>query len=64
VPLGVVMVKRLHRRRGCGSRGGGVTPPVTSMPEGSNPKGEKKVIGQEKIFMGDVVGLMMSFQGM
>jgi hypothetical protein len=41
-----------------------VTPLVASMLEGSNPQGEEKVIGQEKIVMGDVVGLMRSFQRM
>jgi hypothetical protein len=39
-------------------------PPVASTPEGSNPQGEEQVIGQEKIVVGDVVGLMRSFQRM
>jgi hypothetical protein len=39
-------------------------PPVASMPEGSNPQGEEQVIGQEQIVVGDVVGLMRSFQRM
>jgi hypothetical protein len=39
-------------------------PPVASMPEGSNPQGEEQVIGQEHIVVGDVVGLMRSFQRM
>jgi hypothetical protein len=37
-------------------------PPVASMPEGSNPQGDKQVVGQEQIAVGDVVGLMRSFQ--
>jgi hypothetical protein len=47
-----------------GARGGGVTPPVTSTPEGSNPQGDEQVVGQEQIAVGDVVGLMRSFQCM
>jgi hypothetical protein len=47
-----------------GARGGGVMPPVTSMPEGSNPQGEEKVIIHEHIVVGNVVGLMRSFQRM
>jgi hypothetical protein len=39
-------------------------PPVASMPEGSNPQGEEQVVGQEHIVVGDVVGLMRSFQRM
>jgi hypothetical protein len=39
-------------------------PPVASMPEGYNPQGEEQVIGHEKIVVGDVVGLMRSFQRM
>jgi hypothetical protein len=39
-------------------------PPVASMPEGSNPQGEEQVIGHEHIVVGDVVGLMRSFQRM
>jgi hypothetical protein len=34
------------------------------MPKGSNPQGEEKVVGQEQIVMGDVVGLMRSFKRM
>jgi hypothetical protein len=41
-----------------------VTPPVASMPEGSNPQGDEQVVGQEKIAVGDVVGMMRSFQRM
>jgi hypothetical protein len=41
-----------------------VTPPITSMPEGSNPQGEEQVIGHENIVVGDVVGLMRSFHRM
>jgi hypothetical protein len=39
-------------------------PPVASMPEGSNPQGEEQVIEQEQVVVGDVVGLMRSFQRM
>jgi hypothetical protein len=39
-------------------------PPVASMPEGSNPQGDEQVVGQEHIVVGDVVGLMRSFQRM
>jgi hypothetical protein len=41
-----------------------VTPPVASMPEGSNPRGGEQVLGQEQIAVGDVVGMMRSFQHM
>jgi hypothetical protein len=40
------------------------TPPVASMPEGSNPQGDEQVLGQEQIAVGDVVGMMRSFQHM
>jgi hypothetical protein len=36
-------------------------PPIASMPEGSNPQGNEQVVRQEKIAMGDVVGMMRSF---
>jgi hypothetical protein len=58
------MVRGRRRGRQRGARGGGATPPVASMPEGSNPQGEEQVIGQEQIVVGDVVGLMRSFQRM
>jgi hypothetical protein len=58
------MVRGRRRGRRRGARGGGTTPPVASMPEGSNPQGEEQVIGQENIVVGDVVGLMRSFQRM
>jgi hypothetical protein len=41
-----------------------VTPLVASTQDGSNPQGEEKVIGQEKIVVGDVVGLIRSFHRM
>jgi hypothetical protein len=56
--------------RGCcggrqwGARGGGVTPPVTSMLEGSKPQGDKQVIGKVQIVVSDMVVLMRSFQWM
>jgi hypothetical protein len=39
-------------------------PLVAAMPEGSNPQGDKQVVKQEQIVVGDVVGLMRSFQRM
>jgi len=39
-------------------------PPLTSMPKGSNTQGDEKVVRQEKIVLGDVVGMMRSFQRM
>jgi hypothetical protein len=41
-----------------------VTPPVASTPEGSNPQGGEKVLAQVQIAVGDVVGMMISFQCM
>jgi hypothetical protein len=58
------MVRGRHGGRRRGARGGGVTPPVASTPEGSNPQGGEQVLGQEKIAVGDVVGMMRSFQRM
>jgi hypothetical protein len=58
------MVRENHRGRQRGARGGGARPPVASTLEGSNTQGEDKVIGEEHIFVGDVVGLMTSFQRM
>ena len=55
------MVRGHHRGRRRGARGGGMTPPVASTPEGSNPHGGEKVLGQEKIVVGDVIGMMRSF---
>jgi hypothetical protein len=40
----VIMVRECHRSRQWGARGGGVTPPVASTPEGSNPKGDEQVL--------------------
>jgi hypothetical protein len=42
----------------------GVTPPIESMLEGSNPQGEEKITEQEQVVVGDVVGMMRSFQRM
>jgi hypothetical protein len=58
----MVRGRRGGRRRG--ARGGGATPPAASMPEGSNPQGGQQVLGQEKIAVSDVVGMMRSFQRM
>ena len=41
-----------------------MTPPVASMPEGSKPQGGEKVLRQEHIAFGDVVGMMRYFQCM
>jgi hypothetical protein len=58
------MVRGCHEGIRHGARGGGVMPPVASMPEGFNPQGEEQVIGQETIVVGHVVGLTRSFQRM
>jgi hypothetical protein len=58
----MVRGRRGGRRRG--ARGGGMMPPVASTPEGSNPQGGEQVLGQEQIAVGDVVGMMRSFQRM
>jgi hypothetical protein len=58
------MVRGCRGGRRRGARGGGVTPPVASTPEGSNPQGDEQVLGQEQIAVGDVVGMMRSFQRM
>jgi hypothetical protein len=39
-------------------------PLATSTSKGYNPHGDEKVVGQEKITVGDVVGVMRSFQHM
>jgi hypothetical protein len=41
-----------------------MTPLVAFTLEGSNPQGEEQVVGQEHIFVGDLVGLMRSFHRM
>jgi hypothetical protein len=58
------MVRGCRGGRRRGSRGGGTTPPVASIPERSNPQGDEQVVQQENIVVGDVVGLMRSFQCM
>jgi hypothetical protein len=60
----VIMVRRCRGGRRRGNRGGGVTPPVASTPEGSNPQGGEKVLRQEQIAVGDVIGMMRPFQRM
>jgi hypothetical protein len=62
VQVTMVRGRRGGRRRG--ARGGGETPPPASTPEGSNPQGGEQVLGQEHISVGDVVGMMRSFQRM
>jgi hypothetical protein len=39
-------------------------PLIASMPEGSNPQGEEQIIEREQVVVGDVVGMMRSFQRM
>jgi hypothetical protein len=58
------MVRGRHRGSRRGARGGGVMPPVTPAPEGSNPQGEEQVIECDQIVVGEVVGLTRSFQRM
>jgi hypothetical protein len=58
------MVRGCRGGRRRGARGGGVMPPVASTPEGSNPQGGEQVLGQEQIAVGDVIGMMRSFQRM
>jgi hypothetical protein len=60
----VIIVRGRHGGRQQGARGGGMTPPVASMPEVSNPQGGEQVLGQEHIAVGDVIGMMRSFQCM
>jgi hypothetical protein len=60
----VIMVRGRRGGRQRGARGGGETPPATSTPEGSNPQGGEQVLGQEHISVGDVIGMMRSFQCM
>jgi hypothetical protein len=44
VCMQVIMVRGCRGGRRRGARGGGVTPPVASMPEGSNPQGGEQVL--------------------
>jgi hypothetical protein len=60
----VIMVRGRRGGRRRGARGGGMTPPVASTPEGSNPQGGKQVLRLEQIAVGNVVGMMRSFQHM
>jgi hypothetical protein len=41
-----------------------MTPPVASTPEGSQPQGGERVLEQEHIAVGVVIGMMRSFQRM
>jgi hypothetical protein len=58
------MVRGRRRGRRRGARGGGETPPAASTPEGSNPQGGEQVLRKEHIAVGDVIGMMRSFQRM
>jgi hypothetical protein len=40
--------RTMPRRQTTGARGGGVTPPVASTPEGFNPQGGEQVLEQEQ----------------
>jgi hypothetical protein len=60
----VIMVRGRRRGRRRDARGGGATPPVASTPEEFNPQGGEQVLGHEQIAVGDVVGLIRSFQCM
>jgi hypothetical protein len=52
----------MSRHRGVGGRG--TLPPSASTLEGSAPQGEEKTTEQEQVAVGDVVGMMRSFQRM
>ena len=41
-----------------------MTPPIVSTPEQYNPQGDEKITELEKVVVGDVVGMMRSFQRM
>jgi hypothetical protein len=41
----VILVRGRRGGRRRGARGGGMTPPVASTPEGSNPQGGEQVLG-------------------
>ena len=41
-----------------------MTPSIVPTPEGSNPEGDEKTIEPEQVVVGDVAGLMQSFQRM
>jgi hypothetical protein len=55
------MVRGRHEGKRRGARRGSMTPPVASTPEGSNPQRGEQVLRQEKIAVGDMVGMMRSF---
>ena len=44
VCMQVIMVRGCQGGRRRGARGGDVTPPVASMPEGYHPQGEEQVV--------------------
>jgi hypothetical protein len=57
----VILVRGRRGGRRRVTMGGGMTPPVASTPEGSNPQGGEQVLGQEQLAVGDVIGMMRSF---
>jgi hypothetical protein len=58
----MVRRRRGSKRRGVGGRG--VKPSIVSTPVGSNPQGDEKITEQKQVVVGDVVGMMRSFQRM
>jgi hypothetical protein len=46
------MVRGPHGGRRRGARGRGTTPPLESMPEGSNPKEKKNSLGRSILLWG------------
>jgi hypothetical protein len=58
------MVRGHRRGSQRGAMGGGTTPPVASTPKWPCPQGDEQVIKKEQIEIGDVVGMMRSFQRM
>jgi hypothetical protein len=59
-----IMVRgwRMSRHRSVGGRG--MLPPSKSTLEGSDPQGEEKPTEQEQVVVGNVMGMMRSFQRM
>jgi hypothetical protein len=58
----MVRGRRGSRQHGVGGRG--VKLAIVSTLEGYNPHGEEQTTEQEKVVIGDVVGMMRSFQRM
>jgi hypothetical protein len=58
----MVRERRMSRLLGVGGRG--MPPPSTSTPEGSTPRGEGKTTEQDKVAVGNVMGMMRYFHRM